>query len=410
MRHAAIGSVLLTASFACGADVRYVAARELLLAYTTANQAPIEQVEVWFTRDGGKTWNQEPVEQHGRQTVVFQAPEDGWYGFYVVLHNSAGASADPPASGAEPQSQVLVDTIAPALQLHRGSEPPQLTAGSRFSLRLSLIDEHLGARPLRVFSRARGDETWVDRAYAAVDGPEFTWQVPPDLTGPVDLRIVATDLAGNRAFEDLLNVPVCAPSSQPAADPAESNSSAALPVAPMPEDHGPESVPRSYAFGELDKLDELRSLAARHCTDGRYAQAAETLQQAVQMCPGDPDLLSSLGEALYSGGHQDDAEHWFSAATAAAPDHPRALEGLALVAATQKRYPQAAAHLEHLLRVEPESAQTWLHYGDVEHKLGEKSRALDAWERVVSLRDVDPAVRENAERRLKYFGPPRLRP
>jgi Flp pilus assembly protein TadD len=410
LRCAVIGTVLLSAAIACGSDTRYVAERDVVLTYATANDAPVERVDVWLTRDGGKSWNRAPVEQCGRLSVCFHAPEDGWYGFYLVLHNSAGASADPPAAGAEPHSQVIVDTVAPALQVHRGIEPVHVVPGQPLNLRLSLIDEHLGSRPVRVFYRAGCDAAWADGGPANLDGLELTWPAPVELADSADLRIVATDLAGNRAFEDVPNLPVDVPTSLPVAD---------APVANLPPDSQPttspaappaEAVARRYAFGELDRLKELRRLAARQSAAGHFPQAAETLEQAVQICPDDPDLLSGLGEALYSAGRQGEAERWFSAAAAASPDHPRALEGLALVAATQKRYSQAAAHLEHLLRIEPESAQTWLHYGDVEHKLGETSNALEAWERVVSLRDADPAVRESAERRLKYFGPPRVRP
>jgi len=421
VHRAAIGLILTIASFGWGADVRYVATREVLLAYATANPAPVEQVDLWVTRDGGKTWSREPGRPCGRQTLAFQAPADGWYGFYLVLHNSAGVSADPPAAGTEPHSMAIVDTVAPVLQLHRGSEPPRIVAGCPFSLRLSLIDEHLGPRPLRAFTRTHGEETWVDGGWADLDGPELTWSAPADLAGPVDLRIVATDLAGNRALDDLLDVPVEAPPPPPGAEPPTETPTPAPPTescptsagsapAETPENLNPASARRRYAPGEFDKLNELRNLSDKLGATGNYAQAAEALRQAVEMWPDDPDLLASLAEAVYSDGRHDEAEHWFSTAIAADPDHFRALEGLALVAATKRRYPQAAAHLEHLLRLQPNSAQIWLRYGDVEHKLGEKSRALEAWERVISLRDADPAVRQSAERRLRYFQPPLLRP
>ena len=129
MHRAAIGLILTIASFGWGAEVRYVATQEVLLVYATANQAPVERVDLWVTRDGGKTWSREPSRPCGPQTLAFQAPADGWYGFYLVLHNSAGVSADPPAAGTEPHSLVIVDTVAPVLQLHSGNEPPRIVAG-----------------------------------------------------------------------------------------------------------------------------------------------------------------------------------------------------------------------------------------------------------------------------------------
>ncbi|MCK4340209.1 MAG: hypothetical protein KAY37_00615 [Phycisphaerae bacterium] len=50
------------------------------------------------------------------------------------------------------------------------------------------------------------------------------------------------------------------------------------------------------------------------------------------------------------------AQDRFQAAVDGLPDHIGALEGLALVAATKKRYPVAREHLRHLLRLRPESS------------------------------------------------------
>jgi tetratricopeptide (TPR) repeat protein len=118
-------------------------------------------------------------------------------------------------------------------------------------------------------------------------------------------------------------------------------------------------------------------------------------------------LLSELGSALYSAGKYDDATTRFEAALKLTPDVPNALEGLALVAATQRRYPQAREHLLHLLRVNPQSAANWLRLGDIEHKLGNTEEAATAWQRVLDMRAADRALRDKAEKRLKLLGPAR---
>ncbi len=391
-------SNLPAAAGAPAAESRYVASRRVVLAYAAANDAPVEQIDVWVTRDGGKTWNTAAVERCGRQAVCYAAPEDGWYGFYLVLKNAAGVSADPPAGGAEPHTRIVVDTQPPTLQLHTGPEPVRITPGEPFRMRLSLIDEHLGSRPVRVFYRTDAAAAWVNGGPAMVDGVEMSWPVPRNVPEQLDLRVVATDRAGNRAVEDRANV-----TSRPPAQVTDTNPVPA-PETQLAADISP--APQPPPAVDLERLNQLRRQAALEMAQGRYPQAAETLEQAAGVSPSEPDLLTDLGESLYAAGRHDDADRRFAAAVAAAPDHTRALEGLALVAATQKRYSQAAAHLEHLLRLKPESAETWLHYGDVEHKLGDRSRALEAWGRVLNLRDSEPAVRESAERRLKYFGPP----
>ena len=79
------------------------------------------------------------------------------------------------------------------------------------------------------------------------------------------------------------------------------------------------------------------------------------------------------------------------------------IDGLALVEATQRRYPEARSHLLHLLRLSPQSGKHWLHYGDAEHLLGNATAATAAWEKVLNLEPADEHIREKAQKRLKLF-------
>jgi len=125
----------------------------------------------------------------------------------------------------------------------------------------------------------------------------------------------------------------------------------------------------------------------------------------VAINPKDPDILAELGDALYRAGRYDDAGTRFTSALEALPDHVPAIEGLALVAATQRRYPQAREQMLHLQRLRPDSGSVWLRSGDVEHQLGNRATAIAAWQRVLSAADAGPDLREKAQRRLAYFAP-----
>jgi tetratricopeptide (TPR) repeat protein len=140
-------------------------------------------------------------------------------------------------------------------------------------------------------------------------------------------------------------------------------------------------------------------------SEGRYALAVARLEDALAVAPDEPDVLVDLGSALYRLDRYDDADRRFHSALDVAPDDLGALEGVALVAVTQKRYPQAREQLRHLLRLRPESGKVWLRYGDVEHHLGNENEALQAWERVLTAREADADVRHKAQRRLDYLGP-----
>jgi TolA-binding protein len=206
----------------------------------------------------------------------------------------------------------------------------------------------------------------------------------------VDLRLVAADLAGNVSSADLLRVPL--PEIQ-ADRPPETQ-----PATPVPstEPAPPAPVPA--------EAEHLRKLARDFTAEGRFSLAAARLEDAVALAPRDADLLVELGTALYHAGRYDDAADRLHAALSAQPDHGGALDGLALVAATQRQYPQAREYLLQLQRLRPDSGLMWLRSGDIEHRLGNTAPARAAWRKVLNAADADDSVRAGARRRLAYFG------
>lgn len=424
----ALGWIGLTAAAGppAGDEMSYVCARQVVLTFAAENSGGVDQVELWASRDGGQSWEPVPAVRMGGHALRYKAPADGAYAFYLVLKNAAGASAGPPTRGCRPHMRVLVDTTAPTLQLHPEASAGPIVAGSAYKIRASLIDEHLGAGGVRVFYRTSGGGPWVDGRQAAIGEHELVWRVPADVAGSIDLRVVATDLAGNRAVEETRGLSVAARAADPAQTPTASGS---LSPPPQPDaDTGPVAPVRPISAATVEPVtldgasapsqpethpnragqEYLRRLATRFMLEQRYDLAAARLEDALATSPNDADLLVDLGSALYRSGRYDDADVRFNKALEARPDHTGALEGLALVAATQKRYPQARTHLQHLLRLMPESGRTWLHYGDIEHKLGNVDLALEAWERVLELDDAEDSSRQKAEKRLRYFGPARL--
>jgi len=393
----------LAAESAGAGPLRYVNSRQLLLSFSADNEAAVETVDVWASRDGGKTWQSIAAERFGTSSLRCEVDEDGWYGFYLVLRNAAGASADPPRPGSEPHLRVIVDTVPPTLQVHAHAEALAPVAGQPLNIRLSLIDEHLGDTGIRVFYRPAGTNEWTDGGLAVVSESRISWTVPERLAGQFDLRLAATDRAGNRSIDELAGVVVRAPQ-QPTTAPATEPLGADEPTdteAPSPT---PE-LPAVPTMAEQEHLVHLRALAQRLLAERRFPLAADRFEEALRIAPGDADMLVDLGSALYWSGRYDDADNRFAAALEGQPDHVGALDGLALVAATQKRYSHARTHLERLLALLPESAVHWRRYGDVQHRLGNKAAALEAWARILDLDHADPTVRAEAQKRLDYFGP-----
>ncbi len=396
-------------------DVRYSASRSVLLTYQPAGQAEVNAVDVWVSSDGTRTWGLESTSAAGPNTVRYSAPADGSYAFYLVLRNAAGVSAEPPKSSAAPHVRVVVDTVAPTLQLHRVA-----VAEQRVELGISLVDENLGPKGVRSFYRSKGDDRWIDIGASTAQDGKLTLALPATVVGIVDLRVVATDLAGNRAADEVRDVRI-APTASPASLPAGEKSTVEIATRRNPVESDADlatssdidssrTAARTGVAEDLRKVspgnvEPLKRAAARFASQRRYDLAAARLEEALKLSPRDADLLIDLGNALYWTGRYDDADARFDAALVASPENTRAIEGLALVNVTRREYPQARQHLQQLLRLAPDSADAWLRLGDIEHKLGESGRARDAWEHALKLPHADAALRTKAERRLKTFRP-----
>jgi len=409
----ALGLLILLSAHAVADNPRFVPSRDVAVSFSAGRGGPVESADLWVSRDGGQTWQAVEVTLIGQNCLHYVAPEDGSYGFYVVLRNAAGVSATPPAAGTRPHAQVMVDTAAPVLQVHTPVEQVRAEPGRPLALSVSLAEENLADDGVRVFYRASGTTSWADGGVARCRPGELIWQVPADAPDRLDLCIVATDLAGNRSVEQLPAVAVVRPriegqsgvADSPVAPPAPS-------ITPSDAGHKPDSA-RSSAVrleqvipvgADARRLAYLRRLAEQFRAEGQYGLAVARLEEALRIAPQDAGLLVDLGNALYGSKRYDDADARFKAALELVPEHVPALEGLALVAATQKRYSDARTHLLHLLRLAPDSARNWLRYGDIEHKLGNQAEALQVWERVLGMEAADEAVRSAVRKRLDYFG------
>lgn len=406
---------------ASAAPPQYVASRDVVLEYQPANVATVTGADVWVSADAGRTWQPADVVADGERTLRYAAPADGKYDFYIVLRNAAGVSGPTPEPGAEPAVTVIVDTTPPLFQIHRASLESGDDGRPIVALKATLVEENRSDSAVRVFYRTPPND-WLDGGPAHLANDRIVW-IPPEAAGPViDLRVIATDLAGNRTSSDARNIRLRSPTTLSATQPVTSRPTTSAPsagvspveppkvaaVAPLVlEPQAPTSAPAPLSPTETLDVQNLRTLAARFASEGRHSLAAARLEDALARSPQDPELLASLGDALYRTGRYDDAAARFKSALDALPDHVPAIEGLALVAATQRRYAQAREQMLHLQRLRPDSGTVWLRSGDIEHQLGNSTAAIAAWQRVLNAADTDQELREKARRRLEYFAPGR---
>ena len=408
------------------AEPQYVAARDVVIEYGVANHVPVTAADLWVSTDAGQTW-QEVADAGTKPGVAhYTAPNDGRYDFYLVLHGEGGDSSPPPMAGTEPVTTVVVDTATPLLQINDTAVRTEPDDRQAVAMQGTLVEENLSETGIHIFYRT-DDSGWHDGGPVTFMDGQANWMVPSDVTTNFDIRLVVADRAGNQGTTEPMEIalvgktavavavdgpssspvsaggmapvipPTVAPVEPPSVEPVTITERAEPPPSPA-------SVPTS---DDRDSIKHLRALATDFMREGRYSLAVARFEDALRLSPQDADLSVDLGSALYRQGQYDAAAARFESANTILPGHIGALDGLALVAATQKRYPQAREYLTELQRLQPDDGAVWLRSGDIEHRLGNTNAALQAWNKVLRVSRADAELRAKAQRRIDYFTPAR---
>ena len=156
----------------------------------------VERVDLWMTRDLGRTWKNWGTDPDGVSPFPVQVPEQGVYGFRVVIHSKDGLSGKPPANGHQPDIQIRVDTDAPKVYIAsvpygRGAE------AGRLIINWVADDPWLTLRPISLFWSTQPNGPWTEIESGLRNSGRYVWKVATDVPRQVYLRIDAVDQAGN---------------------------------------------------------------------------------------------------------------------------------------------------------------------------------------------------------------------
>jgi hypothetical protein len=194
------------------------------LGYEVEHRGPsgISRVDLWVTRDDGRTWTR--WSQHdGREAAVRvvldtrgNGPRDqleGGYGFRVVPVSGAGLSEAAPQPGDAPDMRVVVDLSPPVVGiLPPGSDPAQRDT---LELRWEASDKNFGDDPITLEWGENPNGPWRPVLSGGPDGVvqaaavvglaprrlpntgKYAWRVPAGLPAKVYLKVTARDAAGN---------------------------------------------------------------------------------------------------------------------------------------------------------------------------------------------------------------------
>jgi hypothetical protein len=158
----------------------------------------VSKVELWGTRDGGRTWRSYAQDDDNRSPLIVTVDDVGLYGFRIIVQNDGSFTANVPAPGDVPELWVDVDLRRPTVEL-TAIERGQGNQADHLVLRWRADDNNLESRPISLYYSSRPSGPWSAVATSLENTGEYAWRVERHVPARFYLRLEARDNAGNLA-------------------------------------------------------------------------------------------------------------------------------------------------------------------------------------------------------------------
>jgi Flp pilus assembly protein TadD len=336
---------------------------------------PLREVELWYTRDSGRTWQHYGPDDDCQSPIHFAAQEEGLYGFFVVAVNDVGLSSDPPGADTQPQQWAFVDFTPPVVQLH----PPRIgnNGGLRvLHLKWTAIDAHLTSRPVELSYRLLPAGPWRTIASALSNTGRYDWRPDEEVTGRIMVRISVRDRGDNKS-EAATVVNLDEALADKASDPLDRAATTQ-----------PRDPPPAPTEADLQRAQRLLQQGTWHRLRGEHRLAISRLRDALHINPDLTEALVELGGGLYDVGNFEESARAYELALAQDSRSRPAVQGVARAYMAARRYDDAAARLQEWVRSHAEDAQAWLNLGDVQMWRGDELSAAESY-RTASTADPE---------------------
>jgi hypothetical protein len=186
-----------------GEAVRTVGSRVFELEYDVESVGPsgIACVELWGTRDGGRTWSSFGVDGDNRSPFLVTVQEEGIYGFRVAVKNGAGMGGKKPRSGEKPDLWIGVDETRPTAEI-LGAEQAGGGRPGQLLIRWKADDAMLEEKPISLYFSDRVGGPWKPVAKDLENSGQYAWSPDGLASQRVFLRLEVRDRAGNMSVSE----------------------------------------------------------------------------------------------------------------------------------------------------------------------------------------------------------------
>ena len=178
-------------------SIRMVNSRIFELEYEVSGPTPPGRVELWATRDGGRTWQCWGPDTDNRSPMIVSVPEEGIYGFRVLVSSDPRTPTSGPQPGEMPDVWIGVDWTRPTGRI-LAVEPIQTDQEAQVVVRWEAADRYLAQRPIWLFYSPTGaGGSWTPMATELENTGQYFWKVPAHVPDRIYIRLEIRDQAGN---------------------------------------------------------------------------------------------------------------------------------------------------------------------------------------------------------------------
>jgi hypothetical protein len=187
-----------------GGKLRWINSRVFQLTYDTRSTggAGNVPVQLWGTRDGGKTWQSYGADSNGQSPMLVTVPEEGIYGFQMVVQNGNTAGR-PPLPCELLRTWIGVDLTKPIGRITQARQGIGRESDRLFLNWEAADNRALTEKPITLYYSERAGGPWILIASELPNSGRYTWQLSNNLPQHVYLRLEVRDAAGNSGLFEM---------------------------------------------------------------------------------------------------------------------------------------------------------------------------------------------------------------